>query len=290
MSLLKITQPIVSGISNLPWLRRPLGSFISIVASTYLKRSVRVLYDAVWIRQDGNVAVPLQHDIWSWLSSIPRWKPNAAERVNVVGEWWFLHYTPKPNDIIIDVGAGMGEDSLLFSQLVGEQGKVYSFEAHPHTFLCLNKALTYSHSQNVKPIHAAVSAESGTLQIEDLPSDRWEENSVMTTREASGQKLISVRAIAIDDFELIQQHDSIQFLKMNIEGAEINALQGMSKTLAKVEHACIACHDFLGENSPAMRTKKACVQILLDAGFQVFETPPDSPPWQRDHLHAIRVQ
>jgi hypothetical protein len=76
---------------------------------------------------------------------------------------------------------------------------------------------------------------------------------------------------------------------MNIEGAEVDALRGMPKTLAKVEHACIACHDFLADENPRVRTRQTCQRILREAGFQVFETPPDSPPWQRDHLHAVRV-
>lgn len=284
----KIFIKIVTIISNVSMLRRPLGSILSIAASTYLQRRVRIFFDAIWIRQDGKVAVPMQLDPSNWLSSIPRWKPNAADRVDVVGEWWFLHYIPKPNDIIIDVGAGMGEDSLLFSHLVGDQGKVYSFEAHPQTFLCLNKALKYSQAHNVKAIHAAVSAENGTLQIENLPSDRWEENSVMSARDTVGGRLIAVAAIALDDLEIIQQHERIDFLKMNIEGAEIDALRGMVKTLAKVKYACIACHDFLADENPIMRTKLACAQILREAGFLLIETPPDSPPWQRDHIHAIR--
>ncbi len=275
-------------ISKISWLRPLLGRLISLVASNHLKRPVRVFFDEVWVRQDGKVGIALQMDFWNWLSSIPRWEPNAAERVDVVGNWWFLQYKPKPNDIVIDVGAGMGEDSLLFSRLVGEQGKIYSFEAHPHTFLCLNKAVKYSNTQNIVAFHAAVTAEGGTLQIEDLPSDRWEENSIMSARNSTGQQLITIPAIALDDFEPIQRLDRIQFLKMNIEGAEVDALRGMRKTLAKVEHACIACHDFLAHESPNMLTKLACMQFLEEAGFKVFETPRDSQPWQRDHIHAVR--
>jgi FkbM family methyltransferase len=285
----RILKTIVRRMSEVPSLRPVMGRLISVVASCYLKRPVRVFFDSVWMRQDGRVAVPLKMDLVHGLATIRSWQPNAADKVDVVGGWWFLHYTPKPNDVVIDVGAGMGEDSLLFSRLVGEQGRVYSFEAHPFTFLCLDKALKYSQARNTVAVHAAVFAENGTLQIEDLPVDRWDENSVMCGREAQGGKLIAVPAITLDDFEPIQQHERIQFLKMNIEGAEVDALRGMPKTLAKVEHACIACHDFLADENPRVRTRQTCQRILREAGFQVFETPPDSPPWQRDHLHAVRV-
>lgn len=265
-----------------------MGRVISWIVSTYLNRPVRVFFDEVWMRQEGEIGVPLEADFWGRLSAIKGWLPNAGDKVDVVGGWWFLHYTPQPNDIVIDVGAGMGEDSQLFSRLVGEQGRVYSFEAHPFTFLCLNQALYYSQIHNTVAVQAAVFSEQGTLHIEDL-AGRWADNSVISAREPNGNKTIAVSAITLDDFEPLQQHAQIQFLKMNIEGAEIAALRGMPKTLAKVQHACIACHDFLADESPGMRTKEACRQILHEAGFQVFATPADSPPWQRDHLHAVRT-
>src|SRR5438876_11003840 len=46
----------------------------------------------------------------------------------------FLHaYTPRPGDIVFDVGAGIGAETLLFSRLVGPSGRVISLEPPPRT-------------------------------------------------------------------------------------------------------------------------------------------------------------
>ena len=46
-------------------------------------------------------------------------------------------YTPQPGDAVIAVGAGIGRETLLFSQLVGDRGRVVALEAHPRTYLRL---------------------------------------------------------------------------------------------------------------------------------------------------------
>ena len=48
-------------------------------------------------------------------------------------------YQPRKGDVIMDVGAGVGEEALMFSREVGEHGRVICVEAHPRTYRCLEK-------------------------------------------------------------------------------------------------------------------------------------------------------
>ena len=285
----KIIKNLYLGALSISFLQPTIGVIAGSLVSFCLKRRVDIFFDCVWMRRDGETTIPLEPEFWTRFSVIKHWLPNAADKVDVVAEWWFLRYTPTAGDIVIDVGAGMGEDTLLFSRLVGATGYVYGFDDHPHTHLSLGRSLAHSHVTNASVVHSAIYSENCTLEIEDLPTDRWLENSVVTGRFDKTKKSISVPAIKLDDFQPVQGHAKIDFLKMNIEGAEIDALLGMPDTLAKVQNACIACHDFLSDKNINFKTKDRCAAILKEAGFEVFEAPRDSPPWQRDHLHATRA-
>lgn len=75
---------------------------------------------------------------------------------------------PRAGDVIVDVGAGVGEEALTFSRAVGERGRVISIEAHPETFRCLQKLVQYNRLGNVTAIQQAVSEPSCELAaIED---------------------------------------------------------------------------------------------------------------------------
>jgi hypothetical protein len=62
---------------------------------------------------------------------------------------FFWRYQPRPGDVVIDIGAGVGEETLSFSRAVGPKGKVVCVEAHPRTFRCLQKLVRYNQLVNV---------------------------------------------------------------------------------------------------------------------------------------------
>lgn len=152
--------------------------------------------------------------------------------------WW--GYQPRPGDTIVDVGAGVGEETLTFSHAVGAQGKVVCIESHPQTFRCLEKLVQYNGLENVVPIQQAIGESAlGVTTIED--SARYLSN------RSTGQVGIPVFATTLDRIVEQQGLRRIQFLKMNIEGAERLAIRGMEETLKKTEVVCVSCHDFLAE-------------------------------------------
>src|SRR5438067_11700771 len=65
----------------------------------------------------------------------------------------FLHgYTPRAGDIVFDVGAGIGAETLLFSRLVGPSGRVVSLEAHPATYDRLARLCAVNRLDNVTAV------------------------------------------------------------------------------------------------------------------------------------------
>ncbi len=278
----------IEGAANLPWARPLASRLLTSWCSSLLGRRVRIFYDESWLRGDGSFTIALGPHFYLRRTVILTWKPEMAEIMEMAARCWFIWYKPKPGDVVVDIGAGMGEDALLFSHSVGERGAVYSFEAHPGTARCLRKTLHYSRLTNVVPVEGAVFSRRASIEIEDGASEQWQGNSIMAPGSGVSGRSFSVSAFPLDEYEPLLKHPRIAFMKMNIEGAETEALRGMPKTLRKIGHVCICCHDFLSDRNPAMKTREECRRILTEAGFTVHDSDPASPPWQRDHLHGIR--
>jgi len=195
-------------------------------------------------------------------------------------------YTPKVGDVVIDVGAGVGEEALTLSRAVGKRGKVICIEAHPRTYRCLEKLVQYNRLENVIAIHQAVAEPSCRIAtIED--SDEYLSN------RSGAVEGISVPAATIDAIYQQLGLGKVDFLKMNIEGAERFAIQGIAETLKHTEVLCVSCHDFLAEacGDEGLRTKSVVQQFLQKSGFKVVAREgSDLPRYIRDQVWAYNEQ
>ena len=184
-------------------------------------------------------------------------------------------YTPKAGDIVFDVGAGIGAEALLFSRLVGSSGRVVSIEAHPRTCRRLLDLCNVNGLENVTPLQVAATNVNGDVVISDTATH---ERNALTDEggiHVPGRRLDAIAA------DLGIAH--VDLLKMNIEGAELDALSGAGALLDRTRHVCISCHDFLG-----MPTKAQAIALLTQHGFDVV-TRDDAPePWTRDYVYGTR--
>jgi FkbM family methyltransferase len=199
----------------------------------------------------------------------------------------FLHeYTPGAGDVVFDVGAGIGAETLLFSRLVGASGRVVSVEAHPRTYGRLVDLCRANGLANVTPLQVAVSDADGAALISDRPQHA---RNVLVEAEAGG---IEVPSRRIETLARELGIDRIDLLKMNIEGAERAAIRGVGTLLANTRHVCISCHDFLADDGgdDELRTKAAVRDFLLDNGFVVTARDDAPDPWTRDYLYGVNTQ
>ncbi|MFV9634754.1 FkbM family methyltransferase [Mycobacterium neumannii] len=192
-------------------------------------------------------------------------------------------YTMKSGDVVLDIGAGIGSESLPFSRWVGAAGKVIAVEAHPATFATLERTVRLNDVRNVELVNAAIMDSDTPVRISNLPTEVSYENRISSEG-------VQVPAMTLAD--LVEKYDlnRVDFLKMNIEGAELPALQGSAEMLSLVRHAAIGCHDFLAEETgdDSYRTKEAVYELLVNAGFTVRRRDGDPRPWARDYLFASR--
>jgi len=140
----------------------------------------------------------------------------------------------RPGDTFVDVGAHWGYFSLLAADRVGPAGRVLSVEADPriHAILERNRALNPVLRQ-WEARHVAAGAGEGTLELAGFSegSDNWGTSSVGAAVANPAAPRFQVRCVALD--ALAAELPRVSLLKMDIEGAEWLALQGMQEGLKR---------------------------------------------------------
>ena len=136
----------------------------------------------------------------------------------------------KKDDVVFDLGACWGDTALYFSHKTGIGGKVYSFEFIPGNIKLFNINLDLNpHLKNI-------------VQLVEHPVSKKSECEVYYKDLGPGSKVIthpfedqtgSAKTISIDDFVKQNNITKVDFIKMDIEGAEPYALEGAIETLKK---------------------------------------------------------
>jgi len=139
----------------------------------------------------------------------------------------------KKGEVVIDAGANIGYYTVMLSKLVGETGKVYSFEPSKKCFRLLKKNVEVNKCDNVVLVNKALSNHNGETSFY-IHCDDHGSSSIKCT---SGCKEVKVKCIKLDDY--IPQEEQISLMKMDIEEAEVVALEGAEDTLKRCDKVVI---------------------------------------------------
>ena len=187
------------------------------------------------------------------------------------------NYFPKDGDVIMDVGSGVGAELCSFSKAVGASGHVYAIEADPDLYKKNLKVVDVMGLKNVTCINAAIMEKSGTVDIGRF-SPGGLDSSIHV---GSSTDVITVVSKSIDDILQEYKIPWLDYIKINIEGAEVNALQGVSD-LYRIKNWCISTHDFC--NIP---TKNFVVNFFNSRGvFVEIHEEVKSQPWKGGYIYV----
>jgi FkbM family methyltransferase len=201
-------------------------------------------------------------------------------------DYWFHAYKPKPGHTIVDIGAGRGEDVFVFSECVGPAGRVFAIEAHAESYARLSRVCREERLGNVTCVHAACVEEPGWLWVESLPV--WESNFVHPGPPTPLSQ--PVEGLPFDSLCERLGLDQIDYLKMNIEGAELHALPGAAASLRRARFVTICAHDFRAARGEGehFRTLEFVKKTLSEAGFDLVLRDSDPRYYVPYHVHGIR--
>ena len=200
-------------------------------------------------------------------------------------DFWFYAEPPRLGDVILDIGAGKGEDTVAFAKSVGPTGRVFAIEAHPITFRCLELFCEINKLTNVTPLNYAIADCCGTVDI-DMGAD-WQQTSIVAPGQQGSAK---VPSLTLDELLVQQKIQHIGLLKMNIEGAEALAIGGMRRAFETTRALCISCHDFRANqgHGDSFRTKAQVEKVVTKAGFRIISRDSDPRDFVADQVNAVR--
>lgn len=132
---------------------------------------------------------------------------------------------PQKDDIVISAGALYGETSIWFADKVGDKGKVYCFEPSKINLEKLNYNINRNNLNHViKVINLGLWNNSKKIYLYNKEGSSY-------CNEFKGDEIINV--ITLDTFIINENISNINYIKMDIEGGEINALYGAQNTISR---------------------------------------------------------
>ena len=152
----------------------------------------------------------------------------------------FLFANCREGDIVLDIGAHIGLFAVIASQVTGKNGKVLAFEPAPSTFKILKKTIEINNAENhIDLFQKAVGREDGKALffISDGAADN--SNSMISYKDDRPLHGIDIAITTIDSVVSEKNLERVDFIKIDVEGAELDTLKGGSLTLQNLRPVCI---------------------------------------------------
>jgi FkbM family methyltransferase len=206
-------------------------------------------------------------------------------RDSIAREVWFTgHYEPQetalvtailqPGHVFVDVGANWGYFTLLGAQCVGPEGRVVGLEPDPRLFPELRDNVARNGLAQVTALRTAAARTAGTMSMAGFDEQGGNFGLSRLSDGITEGRTFDVSTKPLDDVldDLGVRH--VDLLKMDIEGAEGMALDGLARSLAthRIDRLLLELHPaLLAEQG---ETSATVVDRLQSAGYR---------PWRVDH-------
>jgi len=149
------------------------------------------------------------------------------------------------DSITLDVGSNFGQMAIMFSNLVGEQGKVYAFDADPFIFSILEKNIIANNKKNITAIFGAVHHINNEILYFPLQDFEKFETYGSYGIDYVNKNGRPIQTITIDSLNI---ESPISFMKIDIQGGDLLALKGAKKTILKHKMPIIFEYEYLFED------------------------------------------
>jgi FkbM family methyltransferase len=171
----------------------------------------------------------------------------------------------KPATAVLDVGANFGQMSILFSNMVGEEGKVYSFDADDFVFAILSKNIDANNRNGrIVPVFGAVHEIPGQtlyFPVQDFVRFDTYGSYGIDYNARTGRK---VPTITIDSLEIAQP---ISFMKVDVQGSDLPAMKGARKTIERHRMPIIFEYEYQFEDEYKLSFQEY-VDFVRDIGYR----------------------
>ena len=166
----------------------------------------------------------------------------------------------KRDSTILDIGANIGLHALGFSAMAND-GLVIAFEPQPKTFRTLEKNIIQNGVKNIIPLNLAIAQAPKIAEFYVMADDAY--SSLIDTGRKKLTETIKVLCASVDG---VLADVKVDFVKIDVEGLELNVLQSMSDQIQK-HQPVIFCEIYKGNinsNNP-----HDTINFLRDFGYKV---------------------
>lgn len=172
----------------------------------------------------------------------------------------------KYDDVVLDLGANIGYYTLIFAKLAGQNGKIFAFEPDPGNFSLLQKNLQINHYHNVTVINKAVSDKNEKIRLY-LSENNQGDHRIYDSFD--DHQSVEIETIRLDDY-FENYPGKINFIKMDIQGAEGGAVKGMIQLLQKNRNLKIVTEFWPGGLKRFGVEPGEFLNLLTNQGFRIY--------------------
>lgn len=171
-----------------------------------------------------------------------------------------LYYTPKESDVVAEMGAFMGYYTMYLSQMVGKSGRIVAIEPIEDNLYYLRTNIRQNNLENVIIVPKGVWNKPERMTFFKKEADNQSASLVLSDGE---KNKLEFEVDCLDNIFLDINADSVDFMLIQLNGAEYEALEGLTKT--KPKHLSIAAR----YNSGKEKTSKKIKELLEVRGYKV---------------------
>lgn len=174
-------------------------------------------------------------------------------------------------DVVVDIGANTGYYTLLGAWAAGCAGRVIAFEPEPGNFARLEENVRAFRCSNVVLERRAVAGRTGRL---DLFVSGQSSGDHRVFDPGGGRRRMEIDAVRLDDY--FPPDAQVDVIKMDIQGAEMDALQGMQKLLRRNDRVRLFTEFWPHGLKTADKDPAEFLTALVDLGFAVHHVDENS--------------
>jgi FkbM family methyltransferase len=193
----------------------------------------------------------------------------------------------QPGNVFYDIGANIGFFTVLAAQLVGKSGQVYAFEPVPENAERVRYNAKLNQFKNVTVFQKAVSANKG-------------EGNLLLAHHSGGATLstvgtppdlrgsMQVELVCVDDLVAQKKMKPPTAVKVDVEGAEIEVLKGMLKTID--QYKPIIFYEVDDGNKESFQQKSDALESFIrELGYKIIHLEDAYPTVAWNVGHAIAM-